>query len=428
MSSSSATTAPIHRVWPQRDPIWTPYFNIWNQAASWREQPFDEHPWKVPASSTSGAPFLWTGAVFVGLLGEDLEARFAWDGEQLRIEGRGDLLFVRETNDYQAALSDYHAALDLPGGKFTFGKIPEYCTWVEQFWVQRESGAPTPAMALHPDLVHSHLDYIASRGWPAGRFTVDDGWCPSQGPGGYGDWRPRPGFDMAALADRIRSAGHIPGLWMAPALISPTSDAARAEPALLGERVAMGGECAWNLNHYLRPGAAAERLIGDLFRQAFDWGYRKFKLDIFYGEKPLMNAILRICRDAADALPEPVELEGHVPDPFSAQYCDVIRTNDVLISAAHPNWRNVAREHVRVCRESAPKHLLNLDHIGGNAIDIDPDSFLEHIVMMHDWLAWGYPVISLLPARYGQSVESACAHLLVDSLNENPHDQNLTSI
>lgn len=397
--------------------VFTPYHNEWNRNAYTRRAPFAERPWLTPAGSTSGAAVVVAGDVFVGLTRPCSEAEFRWDGATLTATAPDDILFVRRDAGTPAGLdaawAGYHRALGLPPARVApFGRMPEYCTWVEQVIRPPARAGQLPCERLDEKLVETLLDAVDAHGWPRGRFTVDEGWGPRHGPGGYGTWEPRAAFDPEAAAARIAARGHVPGLWLAPALICPESDAARAHPAAVGERVTMPGETPWNRFHHLRPGPASEDIIAKLFRRAWGWGYRKFKLDILYGPRLDMLALHAACRRAADALPGPVELEGHLPDPFAAAHADVIRLNDVLVSADHPGWRSVVEGHYEVCARSAPDHLLCLDHIGGNSPDITPAEFVAHARMLEAQLPRGYPVVGLLPERLGSAAVGAVDHLL----------------
>lgn len=391
----------------------TPYFNHWNTDAYARTTPFDEFPWQVPAGSTSGAAVAITAQTFIGLTQTDPTARLSWDGKNLQVEAEAEAIFTAPTADLPAAWRRFHQRLALPVRSAPWGRRPEYCTWGEQL-ARRRSGE-LPGEIMSSRLVDELLASIDRLGWPRGRFTVDEGWAPRHGSGGYGTWTPCEGFDPKAVAARITAAGHVPGLWLAPALICPESSAAVVNPALLGAPVDMPGETPWNRFHYLRPSPASASLLRNLFSRVWSWGFRKVKLDILYGPRADMLALARQCREAADTLPGAMELEGHVPDPHVAACFDVVRINDVLISARHPSWRSVVNAHFEICATSAPDHLLCLDHIGGNDPDITPAEFLEHCELMRGQLPRGYPVVGLWPTRLGEAAAETVGALLRES-------------
>lgn len=389
--------------------VWTPYFNRWNEDAYRRGEPFSEEPLEVLSSSTSGACVMEYEQGLCGIT-RLCPSRFSWDKRKITFEGNPDVFFHAE-GDLDAAWESYHKTLGIPSLKPRYGKIPEYCTWVEQVWLARHSGRK-PFEELDTEFVLHYLDRVADEGWPSGRFTVDEGWCLRHGPGGFGDWLPHDHFDPAGVAGRIQTAGHVPGLWLAAALISQTSTLARSHPGLVGERFEMDAESGWAGFAFLNPGDEALIYLTSLFRKVWEWGFRKVKLDIFYGRKTLMVELLRLCREAAASVSTDLELEGHVPDPFASRYVHVLRTNDVLISSRNKMWKNVVDAHFLVCRRSSPHHLLNLDHLGGNSPDVSEAQWLEHAGRLRAQMPWGYPVVSLLPHHIGPAAVEATANLL----------------
>lgn len=393
----------------QKCAVFTPYYNRWNENAYTRSTEFAERPWAMEAGSTSGAAVAVGDRVFAGLTRPG-GGEFRWDGRKLSVSGSAGDIFWREGLPAPQAWREYHAALRLPRPSAPWGGLPEYNTWVEQ--VRRRSRHRLPGAALSNALINELLDAIDSQNWPRGRFTVDEGWGPRHGPGGYGTWEPKARIDPALLAARITARGHIPGLWLAPALICPHSNAAREFPDAVGARVAIPGETPWNRFHFLRPGRASAVLIKRLFRRAWGWGFRKLKLDLMYGRRDDMLALAKQCRDAAQHLPGVIELEGHVADPFIAAYFDVIRINDVLISQKFPAWREVVTGHFDVCAASAPSHMLCLDHIGGNLPAVSATEFIQHARMMNTQLERGYPVVGLLPMPLGKEATRAVSELL----------------
>lgn len=394
---------------PARAAPYTPYFNRWNEDAYLRGAPFAERPFDLATSSTSGAVVLVVGDLFVGARRREA-VEFGWNGETVMIDGPADVLFQHPAGT--AAWPAYHQALGLPeAAPPAAGRRPEYCTWVEQKWTAAMGGR-APQEVLTADFVRRYLEAVAHSSWPAGRFTIDEGWCTRHGSGGFGDWQPRHGIDLAALADEIRGAGHVPGLWLAPQLISDSSDLARNRPDLIGPPWEMAAESNWAGFRFLRPGDAAREFLRSLFRRVYDWGFRKLKLDLCYGPKALMIELHAAFAEAARGLPGEVELEGHVPDPFAAAHVQSVRLNDCLIAERFPQWRRVAEAHFRVCRESAPRHVLNLDHLGGNDCAVTVEQWCEHADLMRGWLPFGYPVISLLPAHVGDRAVEATQDLL----------------
>jgi alpha-galactosidase len=127
----------------------------------------------------------------------------------------------------------------------------------------------------------------ADRGAPI-VFQVDDGWERA-----IGDWRPRsdrfPG-GMKALADRIRSEGYVPGLWLAPFIVSPSAPIVTERREWLlrygggGPGIA-GSNPGWEGDFYALDLSRDDVLayLEGLFAGIIDdWGYRYLKLDFLY--------------------------------------------------------------------------------------------------------------------------------------------------
>ncbi len=155
-------------------------------------------------------------------------------------------------------------------------------------------------------------------------------------------------------------------------------------------------------------GIQLERQFRDIFERLIDAGFAKFKVDMLYGNKREMKEILALAHRVAHDIRSDVELESHVPDIFVSPYCEVVRTNDVLISADNP-WRELMWAHWTVCHYSSPKHWLNLDHIGGNDPAVSEENFVRHLEMFE---LPGHSVVSLLPDRYSLDAQNRLKHLL----------------
>lgn len=128
--------------------------------------------------------------------------------------------------------------------------------------------------------------WLAERRWPVQVVQVDDGWETQ-----VGDWEPNERFPhgMAWLAEEIRKAGFLPGLWLAPFVVRPTSRTAREHPEWLLRdahgRPVPAGLGSINLCYGLdltRPDVE-EWLARLVSRVVEEWGYRYLKLDFLYG-------------------------------------------------------------------------------------------------------------------------------------------------
>lgn len=108
-------------------------------------------------------------------------------------------------------------------------------------------------------------------------FTVDDGWQCA-----WGDWYANYRFPhgLKALADRIKAAGLIPGIWTAPLYVQP------------GSAYSLRGMTGFFRNEYGDPERAdggkfmldpthpeTVRMVRELYTRLYDAGFRLFKID-----------------------------------------------------------------------------------------------------------------------------------------------------
>lgn len=130
------------------------------------------------------------------------------------------------------------------------------------------------------DWLKRHRDEL-----PVEVIQVDDGWEQA-----VGDWRANERFPhgMARLAEEIREAGFRPGLWLAPFIVHPRSQLAKAHPEWLlqderGRPVNAGygwGDFCSGLDLTLPEVQDwLRRLISTVTEE---WGYTYLKLDFLY--------------------------------------------------------------------------------------------------------------------------------------------------
>ena len=125
-------------------------------------------------------------------------------------------------------------------------------------------------------------DIDTLRGLPFDVLQVDDGWELM-----VGDWEPNHKFSsgMKALTERIRDAGMMPGLWLAPFIALPHSQFAQRNPGLLlrdgrGDKVIAGHN--WGTGYYALDlsTAAAQDYLAELTDKVVNqWGFKYLKLD-----------------------------------------------------------------------------------------------------------------------------------------------------
>ncbi len=237
----------------------------------------------------------WIGAVELAdgsiiLLGAlDLGGRVELEGTSLRgfyEDGSGDWFIVQGSQEqvfaaYSAQLetrfcssNPYPPNYSRNTGiawKRRHSRIPRvWCSWYSLYsWVTETSFLDA-------------LDGLADL--PFDVVQVDEGWELN-----IGDWEANKKFPsgMAALADKIRASGRIPGLWLAPFMVTMNSTLAHQHPDWLlrddrGQLVRAG--LNWKGITYALDTGHPEVLewLDALIRKVCNWGYAYLKLDFLY--------------------------------------------------------------------------------------------------------------------------------------------------
>lgn len=392
-------------------PLYLPFYNRWNANAYYKYEAFDLDPFTLNASSTSGSPVVIAGGSFFGFMNEN-GGRFSYDGRgTLTITcSAGQALYYNEDCNPYAEWEKYSQAV-LEGmpqqKKEAFWSGLEYCTWVEQkkdAVLQRKKQMQA---CLNEQFVYDYMKRVDKLGLPKGKLTIDDGWDIRYAPDGqrvYGNWEiDRTKFPhMEQLVKDMKAEGFEPGLWFAPFTFTANCELAKKYPHLMGEVYSQATESnqAWL---YIRPDEVLKEYYQRVFSYYADMGFRKFKLDIAYGNKAEMKQLLAMIYEIIKKLDPTIEVECHVPDIFVARYCDTVRINDVNFDE-EGRWRGTTLEHYKVCRYSAYEKILNLDHLGTNTPVPKEEDYLEHTKMLLG-LEGGYPCVSLLPDFFGKKAE-----------------------
>jgi hypothetical protein len=270
---------------------------------------------------------------------------------------------------------------------------------------------------LNEQYVYDYMKRVKALKLPLGKLTIDDGWDVRYYPGddrmNYGNWEiNREKFPhMERLVRDMTEEGFTPGLWFAPFTFTPNCRLAVAHPERIGLTFSENAECeAVRRLMFITPAPELETYYRSVFAPYVEMGFRKFKLDMSYGPKHEMKALLVTMRRVIKALDPTVEIEAHIPDIFVSRYCDTVRINDVSFDDAG-EWRAVTMEHYKVCRYSAGGKILNLDHLGTNTPVPTAENYLEHSKMLLQ-LPGGYPCVSLLPDVFGQAVSDTFTGLV----------------
>lgn len=394
-------------------PAFLPFYNQGNVNVYYKYEAFDLDPFNINASSTSGSPVVVTPNAFFGFLDDKYDGRFAHDGRgNLRVTvPAGQSLYYCESCDPYAEWGKYNEIIlaDMPEQKNEdFWSGIEYCTWNEQKRWQKEKGLESTQAPLDEALIYSYMDRIESLGLPKGKLTIDDGWdveLNEKGQRIFGNYIPNGEKfpDMEGLCRDMISRGFVPGLWLCPFVITDDCDIANAHPEVVGRNYHADPNFPLRWKYLLDSDILEDYFYG-IFKKYIDMGFGKFKLDIAYGCKRDMKALLKRMYRIIKAIDPKVEVECHIPDIFVSEYCDTVRLNDVNLDP-EGKWRGLTQEHYKVCRYSSPHKILNLDHLGTNTPVPEAKYFLEHSHMILA-LDGGYPCVSLLPDCYSEEVQS----------------------
>jgi alpha-galactosidase len=182
---------------------------------------------------------------------------------------------------------DRFSSLDFLGkGQSIVGFRPGgYCSWYNHYTNIDEKTilSDLEGLASTDNLIS--LRYL-KKSLPA-IFQIDDGWELA-----VGDWEidsakfPR---GLKCVAERIKAAGLIPGLWLAPFLLTRRSRLFRERPEWLLSERGRPVEAGWNPNwdgvFYcldLSREDVTEYLRSLMNRVIDDWGFRYIKLDFLY--------------------------------------------------------------------------------------------------------------------------------------------------
>lgn len=396
-------------------PIFTPFYNEWGANVYYQTQAFDRDPLRLWANSTPGSPVILAQGLFIGFLNA-VGGRVAFDGVRtltLSLEA-GQTVMICEGGDPYEAWEQYNARFDTARPKEKFWNRLEYCTWVDQRRAAELTGRHGYDF-ITEERVYAYMDRIEKLGLPKGKLTIDDGWSVLVDESGrkcHGNWEidraKFPHFEQL-IAD-MTERGYTPGLWFAPFSATRNSEIALANPGLLTEDyIPDRDQYFFNYDEtVLRP------YYHNLFERFIRIGIRKFKMDIAYGPKDLMIALLRLMSEEIRAIDPTVEIESHMPDIFAVPYADTVRLNDVSLEMR--DWGYVTCGHFEVCRHSAAGRILNLDHIAGNSGLPTAQAYMKHWHLLRSFLleTESYPVISNLPDLYDEAVsrqfvEEICA-------------------
>jgi alpha-galactosidase len=221
----------------------------------------------------------WVGAVeladedilLIGAL--DLSGRVELDGTTLKAfyedQHESQWLIMRGSED--EVFTKYTSLLEKKFGKTRYEKAPRvWCSWYSLYkWI-------------HEHIILHTLRDLGDL--PFDVFQLDDGWQIT-----HGDWEANRKFPsgMENLASQISATGKVPGLWLAPFMVTKLSSIYREHPDWLlrdehNRPVPVG--ITWEGVPYALDVSHPEVLewVEKLIRKVRGWGYSYLKLDFLY--------------------------------------------------------------------------------------------------------------------------------------------------
>ncbi len=296
-----------------------------------------------PGYALHGNPIsAWVGAVELQendilLLGAlDLGGRVEMDGNSMHgffEDGhKRRWLLVRETEDN--TFEAYSLALEQIYGKGRSAVPPRvWCSWYSLYsWINERVVLKT---------LHDFSDM------PFDVYQVDDGWQLA-----HGDWEANSKFPsgMQSLAEKVAATGRIPGLWLAPFMVSPGSDLAREHPDWLlrdENGIPVQAGITWSGAPLGLDVSRPDVLdwLSHLIHKVRGWGYGYLKLDFLYiggligkryhdlPRETIYRNALQVMRDVAG---DAYILACGAPVVPSLGLCDGIRIGPDV----SPYWRN----------------------------------------------------------------------------------------
>ena len=233
-----------------------------------------------------------------------LEARSHWTARRGQL-WRGEDLVLQLVDDVWDGLAELSEQVFGPRrrrGDSPPRRVPQgWLSWYHYgTWVTREDVLQNAGILADGALAGLGYDQV----------LVDDGWQEA-----YGDWIPNRKFDpsLGDLAARLIRRGQVPGLWIAPFLVSTGSDLALHGPAdwFLSDPYG-GGRLIDPVHVSFGPMYvldARRRRVQDHLERTFaglrEQGFRHFKIDFLYagaypGVRALRDGLRAIRRGARD--------------------------------------------------------------------------------------------------------------------------------
>ncbi|MBI5532039.1 MAG: alpha-galactosidase [Deltaproteobacteria bacterium] len=294
------------------------------------------------------------GAVRIRLVSGGVErvpvqAGATLQSEAWRVQLGEDLRWMLE--GYGAALESRHAIKPRPA---TSGWNSWYCFWDEVGQEDiYEAGGTTSvdriAQVLSPNLPPASAPSFV---------VIDDGWEAA-----WGDWSANSKFPqgLAAAAQAIKAKGFRPGIWLAPLLVAPGSQTAKAHPSWLVQGASYDHPSLGKMNILDVTDADAAQHLQDVIKALTGAGYELLKIDFLFAgaqegirdeQVTGMEAYHRAMQTIrAAAGEETILVAVGAPPVASFPYVDGWRVgNDIafkpipIINLPQPTWTFIANQ------------------------------------------------------------------------------------
>lgn len=179
-----------------------------------------------------------------------------------------DWFYIGLCDDFIHGIPEFmEITADFMGIRLRDVEVPAgYCTWY--YYLSK----------ISRDTVYENLAFFKAHReeLPIRYFQIDAGWETN-----WGDWEANEQFStgMKQIADDIKAAGFLPGIWVAPFGITKTSRVWKEHPDWFVKD--------WNSDEICREESLdmtnpeVKQFIRELFhRLSYEWGYRYIKIDI----------------------------------------------------------------------------------------------------------------------------------------------------
>jgi hypothetical protein len=394
--------------------VFAPFYNLWGHNSYFHRQPFSVDINEIDATSTSGSPIVATAFTLAGFL-TPAGGRVSLEGGKIRCEiPEGQKLLVLEGGTEREQYDRYRQLAEAPAPETSpvqpHWLLPEYVTWVEQKDVAAKTKTPPPA-CLDEASVKDFVRRVKALGLPPGKLIIDDGWQGGETVRIDGYWNVDTAKfpDMPGLVRWIEDEGFVPCLWFGLPRVGRGAPILKDRPDLFAGLTDTGAEEAGQSRgtYYHQASDQLVDFYREIFARYIGMGFRKFKLDFYYGPRQQMIELIRCAYLAIKSVDPTVEVESHHPDIFFSRWVDAVRANDVNIQNGW-DWQGLTLAHLRVCELCAPDRILNLDHAGGNEPKVCERDFIRHLSLFDGYTDIPrYPVVSLLPDRFGPEALAA---------------------